>query len=162
MAEAPRGHRQDPEPGGPETTRPSLLVRIRDANDREAWRQFVDIYAPLIYGFCRKRGLQDADAADLTQDVFRAVAAKIASRPGAKGKADGDEGATGTVQWEYDPNRGSFRGWLYTVTRNKINDFRDRKQSCGTGDTATQQFLEQQPDTAEDETTWQREAQQRI
>jgi RNA polymerase sigma-70 factor (ECF subfamily) len=143
MAEAPGGHRQDPEAGGPDTTRPSLLVRIRDANDREAWRQFVDIYAPLIYGFCRKRGLQDADAADITQDVFRAVGVAAPS-------------------WNYDPNRGSFRGWLFTVTRNKINDFFDRKQSRGTGDTATQQFLEQQPDTSADETDWQREAQQRI
>ena len=55
-------------------TRPSLLVRIRDARDGEAWRQFVELYAPLVYGFARKRGLQDADAADLTQDVLRAVA----------------------------------------------------------------------------------------
>jgi RNA polymerase sigma-70 factor (ECF subfamily) len=161
MAEARGGQRQDPEPSGPETTRPSLLVRIRDADDREAWRQFVDIYAPLIYGFCRKRGLQDADAADVTQDVFRAVAAKIGSRPTSE-KGSGGEASTETPKWEYDPNRGSFRGWLYTVTRNKISDFLDRKQARGSGDTGTQQFLEQQPDTNEDETTWQREAQQRI
>jgi RNA polymerase sigma-70 factor (ECF subfamily) len=148
MAEGPAGAspRPDPEPGVSQTTRPSLLIRIRDANDREAWRQFVDIYAPLIYGLARKRGLQDADAADVTQDVFRAVAAVISS-------------------WDYDPKRGSFRGWLHTVTRNKINDFLARKQARGTGDTATQEFLEQQPDWAtpdEDETSWQREAQQRI
>lgn len=133
------------------TTRPSLLLRIRDASDREAWRQFVDLYAPLIYGLARKRGLQDADAADVTQDVFRAVAVAVPS-------------------WNYDPQRGSFRGWLYTVTRNKINDFlRDRKLAPalgqGTGDTATQMYLEQQPDwatPAEDESAWQREAQQRV
>ncbi|HKB35845.1 MAG TPA: sigma factor, partial [Gemmataceae bacterium] len=53
-------------------TRPSLLVRIRDAADREAWRQFVELYAPLVYRFARRRGLQDADAADLAQDVLSA------------------------------------------------------------------------------------------
>ena len=56
------------------TTRPSLLVRLRDGDDREAWRQFVELYAPLVYGFARRRGLQDCDAADLTQDVLQAVA----------------------------------------------------------------------------------------
>ena len=58
----------------PPPTRPSLLVRIRDNGDREAWRQFVDLYAPLVYKFARRRGLQDADAADLTQEVLQAVA----------------------------------------------------------------------------------------
>ena len=59
------------------TTRPSLLVRIRDAGDKEAWRRFVEVYAPLVYGFARRRGLQDADAADVTQDVCQAVAAAV-------------------------------------------------------------------------------------
>ena len=58
-------------------TRPSLLVRLRDPQDQEAWRAFLDLYAPLIYGFGRKSGLQDADAADLTQEVFRAVARAV-------------------------------------------------------------------------------------
>ena len=71
-------------------TRASLLLRIRDGQDKEAWRQFVEIYAPLIYGFARKRGLQDADAADLMQDVLRSIASAV-------GRLD------------YDPRRGSFR-----------------------------------------------------
>src|SRR4051812_13582755 len=50
-------------------TRPSLLVRLRQRADQEAWREFVGLYAPLIYGFGRKHGLQDADASDLTQEV---------------------------------------------------------------------------------------------
>ena len=54
-------------------TRLSLLVRLCDARDDGAWAQFVEIYAPLVYGYARKHGLQDADAADLTQDVLQAV-----------------------------------------------------------------------------------------
>ncbi len=89
-------------------TRPSLLVRIRDPGDREAWRQFVALYAPLIHSLCRQRGLQDADAADLTQEVLRAVVAAV---PGLV----------------YDPVRGSFRGWLDTVTCHRLHDFRDSR-----------------------------------
>ena len=87
----------------PPPTRPSLLVRIRDPRDGVAWGEFVDIYGPLVYDYGRRRGLQDADAADLTQDVLRAVAAA----------AD---------RFAYDPARGAFRSWLFTVTRTKLLD----------------------------------------
>ena len=90
-------------------TRPSLLVRLRDATDREAWQQFVELYAPLVYRFARRRGLQDADAADLTQDVLQAV-------------------ARGSGRLVYDPRRGSFRGWLFTVARNKLHTFLKHRQ----------------------------------
>ena len=89
-------------------TRASLLVRIQDPNDADAWRVFFDLYAPVIYGLC-KRGLQDADAADLMQDVLRSVVA-----------------AAGRLH--YDPAKGTFRGWLYAVTRNKIFNFLDKKR----------------------------------
>ena len=81
-------------------TRPTLLFRIRD---QEAWGRFIDLYAPLVYGFLRKRGLQDADSADLTQDVLRQVAAAAQSL-------------------EYDAKRGSFRSWLFTVVQNRLTD----------------------------------------
>src|SRR5262245_60824978 len=81
------------------STRGSLIVRLRDPKDADAWRQFIDLYGSLIYSFSRKKGLQDADAADLMQEVLRSVA-----------------GAAGRLN--YDPRRGSFRGWLYTITRN--------------------------------------------
>src|SRR5271156_4756474 len=98
-------------------TRASLLVRIRDPEDTAAWQEFFRVYASLVYGFARKRGLQDADAADLMQEVMRSVA--VAAR-----------------RLEYDPRRGTFRGWLYTVTRNKIYSFLNgqRRQARGTGD----------------------------
>ena len=126
------------------STRRSLLVRIRDPLDGQAWAQFVDLYAPLVYGFARKRGLQDADAADLTQDVLRAVAA-------AAGRLD------------YDPRRGSFRGWLFTIARNKLHDFRvgrDR-QAQASGGSGMQQLLEGQP-AREEQALWDREYEQRL
>ena len=88
-------------------TRASLLVRLRDPKDRAAWQQFVELYGRLVYGFVRQRGLQDADAADLTQEVFLAVA-QAAGR------------------WQYDPRQGSFRGWLYGITRHKLARFPEK------------------------------------
>ena len=126
------------------TTRPSLLVRLRDPHDSEAWREFVDLYAPLVYAWARHKGLQDADAADITQEVFRSMA-------GIAPKLD------------YDPNRGAFRGWLFTVTRNKIRDFLTSRQARerGSGDTTMMQFLEEQPEAVE-EAEWDLEYQQRV
>jgi RNA polymerase sigma factor (sigma-70 family) len=127
-------------------TQPSLLLRIRDAQDRRAWSQFVDIYAPLVYGFARKRGLQDADAADLTQEVLRAVAASA-------------------HRLEYDPQKGSFRGWLFTVTRNKVHNFLTgrRRYNQGTGGTSAQDMLEAQPEKEEIAAkSWELEYEQRL
>lgn len=91
------------------TTQPSLLVRIRDPLDAGAWAQFVEIYAPLVYGYLRKRSLQDADAADVAQEVMRTVSQTIG-------------------QWTYDPGRGTFRGWLLSVVNSRLTDFRRKQQ----------------------------------
>src|SRR5476649_792944 len=110
-------------------TRASLLVRLRDGGDVGAWQEFVRLYAPIIYGFARKRGLQDADAADLMQDVLRSVSAAV-------------------HRLEYDPVRGTFRGWLFTVTRNKVFNFLESRSRRvqGSGDSRVQQRLEQHAD----------------
>src|SRR5262252_10158897 len=111
-------------------TRVSLLLRIREGGDQEAWRQFVQLYAPVVYGFARKRGLQDADAADVMQDVLRSV-------------------AVASARLNYDPARGSFRGWLYTVARNKVFNFLDgarHRLGRGSGDTGVREKLEAQPE----------------
>lgn len=121
-------------------TRPSLLLRIRDGQDHDAWRQFIQTYAPVVYGFVRKRGVQDADAADLMQEVFRSVA-------GAAGRLD------------YDRKRGTFRGWLYTITRNKLYNFlnsRKRKERAS-GDSDGQHRLEEQAAPADGSDLWDRE-----
>src|SRR5262245_49160086 len=93
----------------PLKTRASLLARLGDVSDRVAWEQFIELYGGLVYGFVRQRGLQDADAADLTQEVFMAVAQ-----------------ARAVNGWEYDPRRGSFRGWLFGITRHKLARFLKR------------------------------------
>ena len=132
----------DPAP----VTRPSLILRLRDASDHDAWRQFIDLYAPLVYGFARKRGLQDADAADLMQDVLRSVS-------GAAGRLD------------YDPRRGTFRGWLYTIARNKVYNFLDRRrrQVRGSGDTDVREQLESAPaNNGEDSGEWDRDFELRL
>lgn len=118
-------------------TQLTLLVRIRDARDQEAWERFVDLYAPLVYGFLRKRGLQDADAADLTQDVLRQVAAASKSL-------------------EYDAKRGSFRNWLFTVVQNRLTDHwrKDRLREHGEGDSAAQMRLNELPQPGNPNAEW--------
>src|SRR5436190_22542701 len=113
-------------------TRASLLVQIRDGTNHAAWREFVDLYGPVVYGFARKRGLQDADAADLMQDVLKSISAAI-------GRLD------------YDRKQGTFRGWLFTITRNKIFNFLSarRIRPRGSGDSTTNQLLNSHPDGSE-------------
>jgi RNA polymerase sigma-70 factor (ECF subfamily) len=126
-------------------TRASLLVRLRDARDEDAWTQFVELYAPVVYGYARKHRLQDADAADLCQDVLRAVA-----------------GAIGRL--EFDPGRGRFRNWLFTLVRRKLWNWHaaQANRTRGSGDTATHRLLAQCPAPSDDEATWEAECQQQL
>jgi RNA polymerase sigma-70 factor (ECF subfamily) len=127
------------------TTRASLLLRLRDARDARAWGEFVEVYGPLVYRFARKHSLQDADAADLTQDILRAFA-----------------GHAG--EFSYDPNRGSFRGWLFTVARNKLRNFlaSPRRREQGAGDTHAQVRLANVAADDGEQEEWDREYQQRV
>jgi RNA polymerase sigma-70 factor (ECF subfamily) len=126
-------------------TRASLLVQLRTGSNHIAWQEFVKLYGPVIYGFARKRGLQDADAADLMQDVMRSVSAAI-------GRLD------------YDRQQGTFRGWLFTITRNKIFNFLSarRIRPQGSGDSATNQLLNSHPDEEDGSAAWEMEYQRRL
>jgi len=84
-------------------TRQSLLLRIRDSSDRDAWFEFVSIYQPLIYCVGRRYGLQDADAQNLIQEVLQKVERQAGS-------------------WKSATARGSFRRWLATVAKNTAID----------------------------------------
>jgi RNA polymerase sigma factor (sigma-70 family) len=114
------------------STRLSLLARLCDQRDHEAWTDFVRLYAPAVYRFARRRGLQDADAADVTQDVLRSVAGSVA-------------------RLAYDPARGGFRAWLFTLAQRRLCDLlaQKRRQTQGSGDSAVQQALAEQPDRTE-------------
>lgn len=92
------------------TTRPSLLLRVRDLADAAAWGEFVEIYAPLVHRYARRRGLQDADAADIVQEVLREFARCV-------------------PRFRYDPDAGRFRGWLHTLTRRAVA--RQARQPAG-------------------------------
>ena len=80
------------------STSASLLERIKTGSDRLAWDRFVELYTPLLLGWCQRFGLSDADAADFTQDVFVVLVQHL-------------------PQFQYDSSR-SFRAWLKTVLTN--------------------------------------------
>lgn len=126
-------------------TRSSLLFRVRDTTDSVAWAEFVHIYAPLIHAYGLKRGLQDADAADLAQDVLTAISKVIQS-------------------FDYEPDRGSFRGWLFTITLNRLRKLVNQRQSQfhGSGESGVRDLLNQFPDAETAEEEWNREHEDRL
>jgi RNA polymerase sigma-70 factor (ECF subfamily) len=106
----------------------SLLARVR-TDDPAAWDRLVDLYAPLIYRWCRRWDLPEQEIADVFQDVFQAVAAHI-----------GD--------FHRDRPGDTFRGWLRTITLNKVRDHyrRQGREPGGAGGTEAQLRFAQLPD----------------
>lgn len=129
----------DSEASSSPNTNPELLARIKDNTNEAAWREFIQIYRPLVYGFCLNHQLQVADANDVTQEVMKAISRSIAN-------------------FEYDPKKGRFRSWLFTVTRSKFNNFLESryKHPQGSGDTEMLRFIEDQPAREEAE-DWDKE-----
>lgn len=108
-------------------TRDSLLVQVRSPENREAWDQFAQIYRPVIYRLARQKGLQDADAQDLAQQVLMSVAAAIG-------------------HWEKSSESVRFRHWLRRVARNAIiNALSRRPHDRAAGGTSVQELLMEQP-----------------
>jgi RNA polymerase sigma-70 factor (ECF subfamily) len=113
-------------------TRESLIVQVKDPSNRLAWERFVAIYQPVIYRIAIARGLQDADAHDLTQQVLMAV-------------------ATALPRWERSSPSARFHHWLRRVTRNAIiNAVTRRKGELATGSSSVRDLLDeiQQPEPA--------------
>src|SRR5580700_4699869 len=114
------------------TTRASLLLRLRDSQDHEAWVEFVSLYEPVAYRLLRRHGLQDADARDLTQELFMAVGRSIA-------------------RWDPAKDRGSFRGWLRRVARNLVINWlkKSERRVLATVDSDVQSMLDMLPADSE-------------
>src|SRR5439155_5794867 len=95
-------------------TRITLLGRLRrDPGDQEAWGEFVEQYGPKVFAWCRRWGLQEADAQDVTQDVLLKLARKM-------------------KDFTYDPSR-SFRAWLKVLTNHALTDFLQGQPRGGLG-----------------------------
>ena len=113
--------RHSTDPAG--STSASLLRRV-EAHDQIAWVRLTQIYGPLVYRWCRRAQILPQDVADIGQDVFQAV-------------------ATGIGKFRQEAVQDSFRGWLYGITRHKINDHFRRvgRRPRAIGGTEFQQHL---------------------
>ena len=112
----------------------SLIVRAR-GNDPVAWERLVNLYSPLVYFWCQESGLPQPDLHDVFQEVFHSLARNIN---------------------KFRPiENGTFRGWLRTMTRNKLNDhFRKTgREPKPVGGTEALHYLEQIPAAALAEST---------
>ena len=117
------------------TTRASLLLRLRDSKDHEAWLEFVSLYEPVAYRMLRRHGLQDADAREVMQELFMAVSRNI-------------------DRWNPAKERGSFRGWLRRVARNLVINWLNQRERrvIATGGSDLQAMLEVLPADSDPET----------
>jgi RNA polymerase sigma-70 factor (ECF subfamily) len=116
------------------STHLSLLLRLCDVHDHEAWVEFVTLYEPVVYRLLRQRGLQDNDARDLMQELFLAISRNI-------------------DRWKPAHGKGSFRAWLWRVVRNLvINWLKSRQRSVLAGGTELNALLDQLPAAGEKDT----------
>jgi RNA polymerase sigma factor (sigma-70 family) len=99
-------------PGNGLPTRPSLLARLKNCDDSEAWQrgweEFYALYHSLIFHYARSRGLQLEDAQDVVQEIVAGVARRM-------------------PEFNYDPALGTFKTWLYRICRNKVVDHLRRR-----------------------------------
>jgi RNA polymerase sigma-70 factor (ECF subfamily) len=110
-------------------TSASLLERLREGPAAEAWQRLVDLYTPLLRDWLRRHAVQPQDADDLVQEVLLAVLQAL-------------------PEFDYDPQRGSFRGWLRTILVNRLRHFWRARQARpqATGDSDFAAMLEQLED----------------
>jgi len=125
-------------------TRATLLLRLRDRSDEASWSEFVEIYTPLLYAYCQKREINQTETADIVQDVFRSISLAIQG-------------------FDYDPSKGRFKAWLFTVLRNAISGHyrKANRAPMTTAETQLIERLEADPDQ-HDEIDWNRDYQLRL
>ena len=115
------------------STSRSLLARVH-ANDPGAWDRLITLYAPLVWHWCRKLALPDQEIPDVFQEVCQAVAGHI-------------------HDFHKDQPKDTFRGWLRTITRNKVFDrFRAlQREPLAVGGSSAQMRWSQIPEANWDE-----------
>jgi RNA polymerase sigma factor (sigma-70 family) len=91
-------------------THSTLIERVRDPADSEAWREFVELYEPLLLRFVLSHGTPISEAHDIVQEIFTNLLGAIPN-------------------FDLDRERGKFRSWLWNVSRNAVVDWaRQRKR----------------------------------
>lgn len=113
-------------PGSSSRTSRSLIQRVKNS-ESDAWERLVNLYSPLVYYWCQESGLPRQDLHDVFQEVFHSLARNIQKfRP---------------------MENGTFRGWLRTMTRNKVNDFfrKNGREPRPVGGTEAKNYLDQIP-----------------
>ena len=125
-------------------TRATLLLKLRNRSDQASWNEFVEIYTPLLFAYCQKRALQNSDSADIVQNVFLSVTKALQT-------------------FEYNPEKGRFKAWLFTVLRNAINSHyrKQNRTPAPASDSFVLEKLEATPSEEEQE-VWERDYQLRL
>lgn len=128
----------------PLLTRETLLIRLRDAEDHRSWAEFTEIYTPLLFGFCLKRGIGREDTADIIQGAMSNVARAMRG-------------------FEYDPAKGTFKSWLFTVLRNAISTHfrKENRKPLTPGETQLVRTLDAEAGR-EEEDEWERDYQRQL
>jgi len=132
-------------------TRRSLISRLKNWNDDDSWQDFFDTYSRLLYSVAAKSGFNDAEAQDVVQDTIVSVAKHIPN-------------------FQYDPQRGSFKNWLLQIARSRIIDHvrkrqrgpqKENHQPTEVGQTS---FLQKLPDPSPDQIDrlWEKEWEQHL
>jgi RNA polymerase sigma-70 factor (ECF subfamily) len=121
------------------TTRASLLIRVRDPRDSDAWEEFHKLYAPLLYAYARARGLNHNDADEIRSVCYEAIVRQMPS-------------------FEYEKDRGGFKAWLRTLVQRRVVDWvrKRRENQAGSGELVAVEDSADGPDDA-----WERSWRQR-
>ena len=117
-------------------TSKTLLEKLRVLEDRRVWSQFVKLYQPMIQVWGRRCGLQDDDVEELTSRLLTKLVEAL-------------------PRFNYDPDKGNFRGWLKTITQREVSNLaRERRRrvpgDAGTGNSAVRDLLREHADEVDD------------
>lgn len=113
-------------------TRASLIARLQSTGEDSAWRDFCGVYEAAVHGYARRKGLSEADAGDVTQEVLTAVFESVS-------------------RWRSDGKPASFRRWLFRITHNAVVTALNRRArgARATGETWERECLREVPSPGE-------------